>query len=160
MTDPDWGRRNDGKPYAEGNTREDGSFEVGKGRPDPKHQFRAGDGRPRGRRPKGTKNLAADWREELCERITITENGKKKRVTKQRAIVKTTTAGAMKGGDRKIEIALRRADEAEIERSGPSANDEDIVAAWMGQQGLAALPDGKVGDDDPGSDGDVPGDPV
>lgn len=59
----DLGRRQDGRPFAEGNVRDDGSYLVGKARPPQATRFAKGDGRPRGRRPKGTRNLATEWDE-------------------------------------------------------------------------------------------------
>lgn len=56
-------------PYKSGNTNEDGSYKVGKNKPPEHGMFRAGDGRPRGRRKKGTKNLATDLAKSLTARL-------------------------------------------------------------------------------------------
>lgn len=94
------------RDFAPGNIDENGNYIVGKYRPPAAGQFRENDGRRRGRRPKGAKNVKTDFREELAERLGITENGKKMRVTKQRQIVKRTCERAMKGNERAAEIAL------------------------------------------------------
>jgi hypothetical protein len=85
----------------------DDDYEVGYGKP-PKHtRFKKGQsGNPKGR-PKGSKNFGTDLWEELNERIEIRENGKLKRVTKQRAIVKTNVAQAAQGNHRAYQNLLR-----------------------------------------------------
>ncbi len=78
----------------------DGSYEVGYRKP-PKHtRFQPGQsGNPRGR-PKGTKNLKTDLMEELGEKIVIREGDQSRRVSKQRAVVKTLVARTLKGDAR------------------------------------------------------------
>ena len=85
-------------------SRED--YEVGYGRP-PKHtRFKEGhSGNPNGR-PIGTKNLKTDLMEELSERISVSEGGKPKKLSKQRALIKSLTAKAIKGDARAISILV------------------------------------------------------
>jgi hypothetical protein len=80
--------------------------EVGYGKP-PKHtRFKQGlSGNPNGR-PRGTKNLKTDLMEELSERISLSEGGKSKKLSKQRALVKSLTAKAIKGDARAISILI------------------------------------------------------
>jgi len=74
--------------------------EVGYGKPPKKHRFKKGQsGNPRGR-PNGTKNLKTDLTEELGEQIALIEGGKKQRISKQRALIKSLVARAIKGNDR------------------------------------------------------------
>jgi hypothetical protein len=81
-------------------------YEVGYRKPPKATQFKKGQsGNPRGR-PKGTKNLKADLIEELGEHITLSEGGKPKRLSKQRALVKSLTAKAIKGDARAISTVL------------------------------------------------------
>ena len=74
-------------------------YPVGYGRP-PKHtRFKPGhSGNPKGR-PQGTKNLKTDLMEELSERISISEGGKPKKLSKQRALLKSLMARAITKGD-------------------------------------------------------------
>jgi hypothetical protein len=80
--------------------------EVGYGRP-PKHsQFEKGrSGNPRGR-PKGASSFKADLAAELQEKLALTENGKERKITKQRAFIKTLTAAAIKKDIRAVNALL------------------------------------------------------
>jgi hypothetical protein len=64
----------------------------------PKHtQFAQGkSGNPRGR-PKGSRNLKSELRDELSERISITEGGVKRMVSKQRGLVKALYGRSIQG---------------------------------------------------------------
>lgn len=91
-----------GSPRADGNrdTSSPPEYEVGYGKP-PKHtQFKPGhSGNPRGR-PKGSRNFKTDLLEELGEKIEIREGDRPRKITKQRALVKSLTNGSIKGNPR------------------------------------------------------------
>ncbi|MGD9710810.1 MAG: DUF5681 domain-containing protein [Thermomicrobiales bacterium] len=53
-------------------------------------------GNPKGR-PKGSRNLKTEFNEEMNERVEITENGKTRRPTKRRIVVKSAIIKAGKG---------------------------------------------------------------
>ena len=89
-----------------GNTASDGTYVVGKGKPPQHSKFRVGDGRNRGRRMKGTKNLATDFKEEFGARMTVTLNGQPRRVSRQRAIVMRLADNATRGQNVAIAMAL------------------------------------------------------
>jgi hypothetical protein len=80
----------------------------------PKHtQFKPGkSGNPKGR-PKGTKNLAMDLSEELSEKIVVTEAGQQLRISKQRAMIKSLLAKALKGDTRAASVLLKLLIDAE-----------------------------------------------
>lgn len=70
---------------------------VGYGKPPLHGRFRKGQsGNPSGR-PKRARNLATDLAAELSERTSVPEGNRNRRVSKQRAILKTLTARAIKG---------------------------------------------------------------
>jgi hypothetical protein len=83
-----------------------GDYEVGFGKP-PKHtRFKPGQsGNPRGR-PKGTKNLKTDLLEELGEKILVQEGGQARKLSKQRAVVKTLVNRTLKGDARAANLVL------------------------------------------------------
>lgn len=72
-------------------------YDVGFGKP-PKHtQFKKGQsGNPKGK-SKGHKNFKTDLMDELSEQISIQENGKQRKITKQRALIKSSVAKGIKG---------------------------------------------------------------
>ncbi len=83
-----------------------GDYEVGYKKPPPRTRFRKGrSGNPKGR-PKATKNLKTDLMEELRERILLREGTTQKRVSKQRALVKSLTAKAILGDTRAASAIL------------------------------------------------------
>lgn len=108
---------------------------VGYGRPPRRSRFKKGrSGNPKGR-PKGTKNLKSDLLEELGERIVIREGDRKLRVSKQRALLKSQTARALKGDTRAaaqiLELYLKlvglEAEAAEVDL--PLTGEESAVLA-------------------------------
>lgn len=102
-------------------------YQVGFGKPPKEHQFRPGQsGNPKGR-PKDARNLATDLKEELEEKIVVTEGGRQKEMSKQRAMVKTLVAKALKGDTRAAQtlITLKLGvEQAESDRPG-----EEILPA-------------------------------
>ena len=84
----------------------------GRLRPASKHtQFKPGNrANPKGR-GKGTKNLKTDLQEEISEKITIGEGESRMKLSKQRAMVKSMVARAIKGdqraADRCFELLLK-----------------------------------------------------
>ena len=72
-------------------------YEVGYKKPPRKNQFKPGQsGNPKGR-PKPVKSFNDDLKEESEELLTITENGKKIRTTKQRIFIKKVYNAALSG---------------------------------------------------------------
>ncbi len=80
--------------------------DVGYKKPPRLTRFEKGrSGNPKGR-PKGTKNLKTDLQEELGELILIREGNVQKHLSKQRGIVKSQMAKALKGDTRAASLIL------------------------------------------------------
>lgn len=73
-------------------------YEVGYKKPPKKHQFKPGTSGNHKGRIKGHRNIKNDLMEELSQSIIITENGKKKKLSKQQVFIKQLCTKAM-GGD-------------------------------------------------------------
>jgi len=82
------------------------AYEVGRGRP-PKHsRFQKGrSGNPTGR-PKASRDLQTELKEELSELVTMNVRGRQIRVTKLRALLKKTCAKASEGDMRAMALLL------------------------------------------------------
>jgi hypothetical protein len=105
-------------------------------------------GNPKGR-PTGVKNLATDLEEELSQKILVTEGGKPQQTTKQRAMVKSMMAKALKGDTRAASVlislilGLEQSRAATQSQERLDADDLDILAAYRDrilaeQKGAAA----------------------
>lgn len=80
--------------------KDKGSYEVGFGKPPRSRQFKPGQsGNPAGR-PPAAKNFATALELELKSRVIITENGKRKKISKREVIAKHLVNKAA-GGDLK-----------------------------------------------------------
>ncbi len=113
-------------------------YEVGYGRPPSRTRFQKGrSGNPKGR-PKGARNLATDLAEELGEVIEVRENGTVRRISKQRAMVKSLAAQTLKGNARAtaqlFSLAVRLlghgADAAEAAAAPLSADEAEVMAGF------------------------------
>jgi hypothetical protein len=81
------------------------AYEIGYRRPPASGQFKKGaSGNPKGR-PKGSSNFLTLLDKELAQKIVVTENGRKKTLTRLQAMVKRMVAGALQG-DQKQLLAL------------------------------------------------------
>lgn len=108
-------------------------YEVGDCKPPVEHQFKKGQsGNPKGR-PKGTKNLKTDLAEELAERVSINENGKQRKVSKQRLMLKSQITKAIKGDTRAADLVVRTM----AQTLGLDA--EDQTAAPLGADDVAII---------------------
>lgn len=117
-------------------------YEVGYGKPPRKTQFQPGHtGGNRKGRPRGSTNLKNDLRAELAELITLTENGKKIRVSKQRALIKALVVKGIKGDDRaggkalELKVKLLGDEDVGSEVAPLSSNDRAILAAYLKRKG-------------------------
>jgi len=74
-----------------------GGYRIGYGKPPKATQFKKGiSSNPRGR-PKGRCNLATDLAAELAEQVTVREEGRSRRVSKQRALIRSLMLKALEG---------------------------------------------------------------
>jgi hypothetical protein len=125
------GRRKDGKPFKDGNTRDDGSYGVGKYRPPKNGQFQKNDGRKRGKRKKGSKNLATIWAKKLSQKIKY--EGKEQ--TAAEWLVEGMIRRGISRSDRAAETALGEAGRLEGERERHlGKTDTEIIETWLAQR--------------------------
>jgi hypothetical protein len=112
-------------------------YEVGYGKP-PRHAgFQKGrSGNPKGR-PKGSKNLATLLTEALDEKVQVTEDGKRRRVTKRELVIKqlvnksaSADLRAIKQLTDIVERAERRAGDSQAAPPTQdfTAADEEVIA--------------------------------
>ena len=126
-----------------------GEYDVGYRRPPKATRFKPGrSGNPKGR-PKGSPNLATDLSAELGEQITVREGGQERRVSKQRALIKSLTAKALQGDVRATTALLalyaRVIPEPPEEESGLVAEDELLVLRRFGPRLLKSLAKNEAG---------------
>jgi hypothetical protein len=101
-------------------------YDVGYGKPPARTRFRKGQsGNPKGR-PKGTKNLKTDLLEELQEQIQVREGNRECRLSKQRALLKSLTAKAIKGDARSANVVLSLVMRM-LEDQAPTPIDDDLA---------------------------------
>jgi hypothetical protein len=86
--------------------KRDTDYEIGFGEP-PRHaQFKKGQsGNPKGR-PQGSKNTTTLLKDALSEQVTVTENGRRRTITKKEAIVTQIVNKAASGDHRSIQLLL------------------------------------------------------
>jgi hypothetical protein len=84
----------------------DSDYPVGYGKPPQHTRFRKGEsGNPSGR-PKGSKNLTTLLEKELKQRVVVTENGRRRSITKQEAMVKHLVNKAVSGDRALMQLLL------------------------------------------------------
>jgi hypothetical protein len=110
--------------------------EVGYKRPPEASRFRPGQsGNPKGR-PKGAKNFATVFAEELTTRIVVTENGKRRTITKRQAVVKQLVNKAVAGDARAIPILLN---ETRVYEADARTTDAVVFATTEDQLVMAGM---------------------
>ena len=156
---PGPGRRKDGRPFREGNTREDGSYVVGKNRTPEQTRFRENDGRSRGRRAEGVRNADTEFERELSRRTIVRENGVERKVSKSHSVdLRLIHNAAIKGDNRAIEMVDQRrrriaADREETARRYHNMSDVRILEQYLRDRADELQIDpGLFGDPEPGPD--------
>ena len=101
------------------------NYEVGFGKPPSHSRFIKGkSGNPKGR-PKGSKNLATIFHKIGNERVTVTENGRSRAVTKKEAIVLQLTNKALSGNLPAMREHFRFTQLCEAAEQPPSPDQQD-----------------------------------
>lgn len=128
-------------------------YEIGYGKP-PKHgQFKKGrSGNPKGR-PKGARNLKTELEEELAEPILVKEAGKPRKVSKQRAVIKSLLAKALGGDARAAGVLINMivrllADVGEAEAGQDISADDQAILQRFRAQVLREVAKTEEGNDD------------
>jgi hypothetical protein len=108
---------------------------VGYGRPPRATRFRPGQsGNPRGR-PKGARNVSTVIASALGERVAVTENGRRRRITKLEAAIKQLVNRAAAGDARATALLLQLAQANEAKANQPDtervAQADTIVMAEL-----------------------------
>src|SRR5215469_546672 len=118
------------------------NYDVGYRRPPKATRFKPGQsGNPKGR-SKGSANLATDLSAELNEQITVREGGQARRLTKQRALIKSLTARALQGDVRATTALLALYARVICEPEGESApieEDELLIMRRFGPRVAKSL---------------------
>ncbi|MEH6835443.1 DUF5681 domain-containing protein [Falsihalocynthiibacter arcticus] len=82
-------------------------YDVGFGKPPKRTQFKKGQSGNAKGRPKGSRNVESMVKEAFFRKITITESGKKKRVTMLEALLRQLVNGAIKGEMRNVDRVFK-----------------------------------------------------
>lgn len=110
------------------------SYPVGYAR-SPRHsQFKKGRSGNNAGRPKGSLNLATHIAKEMNAKVTIQENGGRKRISKKHAVAKQLVNKAASGDPKAISLLL----------SGERQRDEVVEAAGRDDQKLTQTEDRRV----------------
>ena len=111
-------------------------YEVGYGKPPRSTRFKKGQsGNPRGR-PSGSKNLATLLSEALNEPVIVTENGRRRKISKREAIIKQLVNQSANGDWRAAKFLLDIVQDIE-RRTEPETAEDGF--GWADEQVLEQL---------------------
>jgi hypothetical protein len=99
-----------------------GPYEVGFGRPPRSTRFKPGQSGNAAGRPRGAKNFATAIEQELDARVTVTENGRRRRISKREVIAKHLVNKAAGGDLKAIPLLLNEARAREGNPANPAAD--------------------------------------
>lgn len=107
-----------------------GSYEVGYGKPPRNSQFRKGQsGNPRGGRS-GAASLARSVSQVMRKKLSITENGRRRRLSAMEAIVMAQAQKALKGDHRAAKLLLDLQQALPVPEPTPSAVSQAKDRVW------------------------------
>lgn len=128
-----------------------GDYEVGYGKPPRHRRFEKGrSGNPKGRPPR-SKNIVTLLTRALNERVTISQNGRRKVITKREAIVAQLVNRSASADLKAMSMLLGMLQQAEDPAHGsdpsPALGDADESVLRSLRERLAASPGGADGSD-------------
>lgn len=119
--------------------------EVGYRKPPRHSRFQKGaSGNPKGR-PAGARNFRTDLQEELQGQLTVTDNGKRRVLTRQQAVIKRLMASALQGDPRfmsllvQIMVQLERSGELRAEAIATPEDDWRIIERFLSRARRARM---------------------
>jgi hypothetical protein len=128
-------------------------YEIGYGRPPKPTQFAPGkSGNPKGR-PKGTRTVGAILQDILGRKITVTENGKTRRISTLEVMLLRLASDAMRAEQSAIKLLLSLADryagsqETALQLGELSAEDRAILDEYLPKPVGQGLDQGAKEDD-------------
>jgi len=98
------------------------SYEVGFGKPPRSTQFKPGQSGNTAGRPRGAKNFHTALEQELRSRVTVTENGRRKRISKREVIAKHLVNKSASGDLKAIPLLLSETRARESEAADVGRN--------------------------------------
>jgi hypothetical protein len=111
-------------------------YEIGYANPPKETQFQKGQsGNPKGR-PKGRRNIATALQSALNEKVTITENGRRKQITKLEATMKQVVNKAASGEASATKVLLQlfpflESELAETPQTSTPEADKQVLASLV-----------------------------
>ena len=115
------------------------SYEVGFRKPPKVSQFRKGESGNKSGRPKGSKNVTTLLMEALGKEVIVTENGRRRRLTKRELMFDVLANKCIAGDLRAVAIALERLDAAESRRGSEQTGGLDEADREVAQTLITRL---------------------
>ena len=105
----------------------DREYEVGYGKPPKETRFQKGQSGNRKNRPRRAKTLGKCLSEALDEKVSVTENGRRRKISKIEAMLKQAVHGALQGNRKSTQAVLRMIEHFYRHCPKPSSK-EDAIA--------------------------------
>jgi len=113
-------------------------YDVGYGKPPTHSRFKPGcSGNMRGR-PKGRRNLVTELEDALAQKVTVTENGRTRKLSKREIMVMTAVNKAVKGDPKAFNTVIALMDRLGLSVAAPeeprgdlTPDDQAILAEFL-----------------------------